>query len=98
MAEAAIAAAAVPFGAALRRHWLAAGQSQDAPAERAGLSARAISDLGRGVSRAPRPATLRQLAEAMALAPAARAALAAAAPRSRGCRRRWRCSRPSSST
>ena len=89
-AEAA-AAAPAPFGAALRRHRLAAGLSQDALAERAGLSARAISDLERGVSRAPRPATLRLLADALGLAPAARAALAAAArPESPRARRRGR--------
>jgi non-specific serine/threonine protein kinase len=68
-----------PFGAALKRHRLAAGLTHEALAERAGLSARAISDLERGVARAPRPASLRLLAEALGLAPEARAALAVAA-------------------
>ena len=68
-----------PFGAVLERHRLAAGLTHEALAERAGLSARAISDLERGVARAPRPASLRLLADALGLAPEARAALAAAA-------------------
>jgi predicted ATPase/DNA-binding CsgD family transcriptional regulator len=68
-----------PFGAALKRHRLAAGLTHEALAERAGLSARAISDLERGVARAPRPASLRLLADALGLAAEARAALAAAA-------------------
>jgi transcriptional regulator with XRE-family HTH domain len=49
------------FGALLHR--LAAGLSQAELAERAGLSARGISDLERGVRQAPYPATLRRLAE-----------------------------------
>src|SRR5262245_36138735 len=77
MAEA--AAGPTPFGAELKRRRLEAGLSHDALAERAGISARAVSDLERGVSRAPRPATLGLLADALGLAPAARAVLAAAA-------------------
>jgi non-specific serine/threonine protein kinase len=77
---AAEAGPAVPaFGALLRGYRRAAGLTHEALAERAGLSARAISDLERGVARAPRPASLRLLAEALGLAPEARAALAAAA-------------------
>jgi transcriptional regulator with XRE-family HTH domain len=68
-----------PFGALLRRHRLAAGLTQEALAERAGLSARGVQDLERGLKRAPRPDTLRLLAGALELAPEARAALAAAA-------------------
>ena len=54
------------FGAALRRRRLAAGLSQEALAGRAGLSLRGVSDLERG-RRAPRPETVRLLAEALGL-------------------------------
>jgi predicted ATPase/transcriptional regulator with XRE-family HTH domain len=66
------------FGLALRRRRLAAGLSQDALAERAGLSKRGISDLERGL-RSPRPDTIRMLAEALGLGADDLAALAAAA-------------------
>jgi transcriptional regulator with XRE-family HTH domain len=72
-------AAAPPFGARLQRERRAAGLTQEELAERARLSARAVSDLERGAKRAPRPDTLRRLAAALELAPEARAALAAAA-------------------
>jgi predicted ATPase len=68
------------FGALLRRHRRAAGLTHEALAERAGLSVRAISDLERGVARAPRPESLRRLADALGLAPEVRAALATAVP------------------
>ncbi len=67
------------FGALLRRHRRAAGLTQEALAERAGLSARAVSDLERGVHRRPYPVTVRLLADALALPEAERAALLAAA-------------------
>jgi DNA-binding CsgD family transcriptional regulator len=66
------------FGALLRKYRLAAGLSQGELAERAGLSPRGISDLERGERRAPYPATVRQLAEALGLGEAERAALLAA--------------------
>jgi non-specific serine/threonine protein kinase len=66
------------FGALLRRHRLAAGLTHEALAERAGLSARTISDLERGVARTPRPSSLRLLTDSLGLSPAARAAMAAA--------------------
>jgi DNA-binding beta-propeller fold protein YncE/serine/threonine protein kinase/transcriptional regulator with XRE-family HTH domain len=77
-----------PFGEFLRRDRIAAGLTQDELAERAHLSARAISDLERGVNRAPRAYTVRQLADALDLSPpdrvtfetAARAAIASAPP------------------
>ena len=56
-----------PFGALLRRFRLAAGLSQEALAERARMSARAVSDLERGVNRAPRHETLLLLIEALNL-------------------------------
>ena len=58
---------------------LAAGLTQEGLAERAGLSARGVQDLERGVRTAPRAETVRLLAEALGLDAAARAALIAAA-------------------
>jgi transcriptional regulator with XRE-family HTH domain len=45
---------AVTFAALLKRHRLAAGLTQEALAERAGLSPRAVSDLERDPARTPR--------------------------------------------
>ncbi len=69
------------FGVLLRRYREAAGLTQEALAERAGLSARGISDLERGVIRVPRPDTLGLLVRALGLAPPERARLEAAAHR-----------------
>ena len=55
------------FGDLLRRHRVEAGLSQEALAERAGLSLRGVSDLERGVRRAPYPDTVQRLAEALGL-------------------------------
>jgi tetratricopeptide (TPR) repeat protein/transcriptional regulator with XRE-family HTH domain len=55
------------FGQLLHQHRGAAGLSQEELAERTGLSARAISDLERGVSTRPRPKTIRQLAQVLNL-------------------------------
>ena len=71
------------FGALLKYHRLAAGLSQEQLAERAGLTAQAISTLERGFRRAPYRDTVRALARALALSPAEAAALAAAVPRGR---------------
>jgi transcriptional regulator with XRE-family HTH domain len=68
------------FGALLRRHRLAAGLTQEALAERAGLSARGLQDLEKGARR-PLAATVRRLAGALSLSPEEGAAFAAAAPR-----------------
>ncbi|MDQ6670742.1 MAG: AAA family ATPase, partial [Chloroflexota bacterium] len=62
----------------LRRHREAVGLTQEELAERAGLSARGVSDLERGLRGNPYPATLRRLAVALDLAPEERAALLAA--------------------
>ena len=67
------------FGAMLRRYRLAAGLTQEELAERAHLSGRGITDLERGVRRAPRPDTVALLVEALALAPHDRAAFEVAA-------------------
>ncbi len=61
------------FGEMLRRYRAAANLSQEELAERAGLSARAISDLERGVKRSPRKDTVELLANALALSPRKRA-------------------------
>ena len=68
-----------PFGALLRRYRTLAGLSQESLAGRAGVSVRAVSDLERGVNRAPRVETLELLVAALGLGPADRAALIAAA-------------------
>ncbi len=67
------------FGAVLRRYRLAAGLSQEALAERSGLSLRGISDLERGERTSPRFETVRLLADGLALDPQQRDELVAAA-------------------
>src|SRR3954471_13296095 len=67
------------FGALVRRHRTAAALSQEALAERAGVSARAISDLERGVHQAPHLETVRLLADALGLGEEDRAELLAVA-------------------
>jgi non-specific serine/threonine protein kinase len=64
-----------PFGTVLRAYRQAAGLSQEALAERAGLSMRAISDLERGRRLRPYPHTVRQLARALRLTSAERVRL-----------------------
>src|SRR5215213_7532867 len=73
-----------PVGELLRHHRVAAALSQEALAERAGLSVRAISDLERGARRAPYRETVRLLADALGLAAADRVVLEAAVDRGRG--------------
>jgi predicted ATPase/DNA-binding XRE family transcriptional regulator len=68
-----------PFGALLRRHRLAAGLTQEALAARAGVSARGVQDLERGVRAGPRIDTLQLLVAALELDAEARSALIAAA-------------------
>ncbi|MGH2533226.1 MAG: ATP-binding protein [Thermomicrobiales bacterium] len=69
------------FGDLLRRYRLAAGLSQEALAERAGMSVRGISDLERGVNRTPRRYTAEALAEALDLASSEREAFETLASR-----------------
>jgi non-specific serine/threonine protein kinase len=71
--------AGAAFGAALRRRRLAAGLTQEALAERAGLGARTVQALEQGENR-PRRETLRRLAGALAPPEAQRDRLAAVAP------------------
>jgi predicted ATPase/transcriptional regulator with XRE-family HTH domain len=67
------------FGELLRRRRLAAGLTQEALAERAGISAKAVSDLERDPDRTPRLDTIGLLADALGLAAGDRAELLAAA-------------------
>jgi predicted ATPase/DNA-binding XRE family transcriptional regulator/tetratricopeptide (TPR) repeat protein len=67
------------FGDLLRQLRSTAALSQEALAERAGLSRNAISELERGLHPAPRLETVRLLADALALGEDDRAALFAAA-------------------
>jgi transcriptional regulator with XRE-family HTH domain len=55
------------FGELLRRHRLAAGLTQEALADRTGLSVRGLSDLERGARRAPHSETVRRLVQALRL-------------------------------
>ncbi len=61
------------FGVLLKRYRVAAGLTQEALAQRASLSTRAVSDLERGVNKTPRHDTLDLLAAALALSPHKRA-------------------------
>ena len=72
------------FGRLLSQYRRTAGLTQEALAERAGLSARGVSDLERGARRAPRRETVRLLAEALELGPAEQARLEQAVLRQRG--------------
>jgi predicted ATPase/DNA-binding XRE family transcriptional regulator len=67
------------FGALLHRYRLAAELTQEALAERAGVSQRVISEIERGGPHRPRHATVALLAEALALSEPDRMAFVAAA-------------------
>ena len=71
------------FGDHLRRCRREAGLTQEALAEHSGLSARAISDLERGLRNAPRRETVRLLANALGLHADVRVDLESAARRPR---------------
>ena len=58
---------ATRFGVALRQHRLSAGLTQEALAERAGVSAKAVSELERDLARTPRLDTVTLLADALGL-------------------------------
>src|SRR3989440_3947545 len=73
----------VTFGALLRQYRRAAGLTQEALAERAGVTAQAISALERGFRRRPHPSTVRLLAAALRLHAQDRAAFEAAAHHAR---------------
>jgi tetratricopeptide (TPR) repeat protein/transcriptional regulator with XRE-family HTH domain len=67
------------LGTLLKRYRRAAGLTQEALAEQAGISADTISDLERGVNLRPRSDTIDRLADALGLAPPQHAQLQAAA-------------------
>src|SRR5262245_20664124 len=67
------------FANLLRRARRTAGLTQEEVAEQAGLSVHSISNLERGAPHVPRDETVRLLAHALELAPAAEAALLGAA-------------------
>jgi predicted ATPase/DNA-binding XRE family transcriptional regulator len=69
------------FGDLLRRHRRARDLTQEALAERAGVSVRAVSDLERGARAHPYRETAAMLADALGLVEGERAALLAAARR-----------------
>ncbi|MBV9598691.1 MAG: AAA family ATPase, partial [Chloroflexi bacterium] len=62
----------ISFGDLLRQHRHAVGLTQEELAERAGISARTIGDIERGVSHAPQRHTVRLLSDALGLASQAR--------------------------
>jgi transcriptional regulator with XRE-family HTH domain len=66
------------FGELLRQFRIAAGLSQEALAELAGLSAHGISDLERGARNRPYPATVHRLSQALGLSETEITALKAA--------------------
>lgn len=70
-----------PFGARLRRLREAAGLTQEELAEKAGLTARGISDLERGARNRPYPHTVRSLAAALELPEDESSSLLAAVPK-----------------
>ena len=70
-----MAGEAVSLGSLLKQHRLTAGLSQEALAERSGVSLRAISGLEREPSRAAYPATIKLLADALGLSEDDRVAL-----------------------
>jgi predicted ATPase/transcriptional regulator with XRE-family HTH domain len=73
----------VEFSALLRRFRAERGLTQEALAERAGLSARGISDLERGTRRVPHRSTIDLLSAALALSENERAAFIEAAGKAR---------------
>lgn len=75
--------ASAAFGELLRRHRRAAGLTQEELAARAGLSARGIADLERGVRHTPRRDTVDLLVRALGMSPEDRATFSAAARRAR---------------
>src|SRR5829696_10167900 len=72
------------FAELLRQHRRAMGVTQEELAERAGMSARGISDLERGARSHPHRETVRLLADALGLSGAARSTFVRAAPRAIG--------------
>src|SRR5579864_1288418 len=72
------------FGQLLREQRLRAGLTQEALAERAGLSVRGLSDLERGLRQNPHPETVRRLADGLGIDGEVRARFEAAARPAQG--------------
>lgn len=72
------------LGTLVKRYRTVLGLTQEELAERAGVSARSISDLERGLERTPHLSTIRRLADALELSPAQRAVFMAAGSKARG--------------
>jgi len=72
------------FAQQLKQHRVTRGLTQEELAVRSGLSARGISDLERGLKRAPRRRTVELLVHALKLSRKDRAALERAVHRRRG--------------
>jgi transcriptional regulator with XRE-family HTH domain len=62
------------FGLLVRRYWAVAALTQEELASRAGLSVRAVSDMEHDRTRRPFLRSMRQLADALGLAPPERTA------------------------
>jgi transcriptional regulator with XRE-family HTH domain/DNA-binding beta-propeller fold protein YncE len=75
---------AAGLGRLLHQYRLAGGLTQEELAERAGVSARSVSDLERGLNRTPHPSTIRRLADALDLTPAQRTLFLASGSQERG--------------
>lgn len=75
--------APVSIGEVLRRYRMEAGLTQEALADRAGVSARAVRAIEGGTRQTPRKETLSLLAEALGLSPTERARLEAMAQQRR---------------
>ncbi|MDQ4128997.1 MAG: helix-turn-helix domain-containing protein, partial [Actinomycetota bacterium] len=72
---------AAPFGTRLRQLREAAGLTQEELAREAGLTARGISDLERGIRKRPYPHTVRSIAVALDLSEGERASLLLSVPK-----------------
>ena len=75
------------FGELLRRYRVACGLTQEALAERAGLSVRTVSDLERGINLTPRKDTLPLLVAALGLSAEGSSHLEVAARRLKSAKR-----------
>ena len=72
------------FASLLRQFRLAASLTQEALAERSGISTRTVSDLERGLYQAPHRDTVDRLVDALSLTPEQQAQLESNIPRARG--------------
>ncbi len=78
-----VSAQAIEFGDLLRQYRKAAGLTQEDVAYQAKISVRGLSNLERGIIRAPRPYTIRAIADALQLSAEDESCLRAAVRRAR---------------